>query len=147
MDPIERIREEGRKAFGSLLEDYSEEELLHPDDLLDKWQVPELREKVRKGLLALECVIPEDSRCSECGSLTTEKDCPFCMECGKPNRNFDSTLVPNIQKEAEEECGEGHPSPLMGLEPGEAAPMDFYCRLCGVQLLWKGTVPYDHDEL
>lgn len=142
MDAVERIKEEGRKALESLIEDYSEEELLHPEELLDKWQVPEFKEKVRKGFLALECIIPEDSRCSECGSLTTEKDCPFCMECGKPNRNFDTTLAADIQRQVEAECAEGHPSPLMGLEPGEAAPMDFYCRLCGVQLLKEGIVAY-----
>lgn len=142
MEPIERIREEGRKALESLLEDYSGEELLNPEQTLDQWQVAELRESCRKALLAWEMSVSDDNRCSECNSLITSKDSPFCCECGAKNANFDPELFPNMAARIGEECAQGHPSSQL-VEEEELAPIDFYCYLCGSKLESASTTVPD----
>jgi hypothetical protein len=61
------------------------------------------------------------------------------VDCGKANRNFDLSLVPGIERQREEECAQGHPSPLLLEEDqkDQLPPIDYFCRLCGKQLLFK----------
>lgn len=141
-DILKRIQEEGQEAFKALLNDYSEEELLRYEEFLEPWQIATLKEQMRKALLACEMKAGDDDRCNACDSFITGKDSPFCCECGSKNDNFDPALFPNMEMRVAEECAKGHPSPLMDLQVGDVGPSDFYCYLCGVQLLKQGTVPY-----